>query len=199
MAVGGQVKIRISAEMTFEFTIIMLSYLRPLSKPLFHQTTRRPFHSVQVLRRSTFTNLLASDNPPPVQVSSITPSGILLADGLIIPSACIFLEGKVFLWDVPENIWEGWTKDHFEIFEAVVPKPGRYISQTLRKRVSDIFYRNPALWDWADNGIATSIFAFVYERDWHSSRFHGHGTHGLTSLFFHPNITTYAAECMFNL
>jgi len=96
--------------------------LRPFARPLLHKATRRTFHTVPT-QRSSFTNMLASDNPPPVQVSSITPSGILLADGLIIPSACIFLEGKVFLWDVPEKLWEGWTKDHFEIFEAVVPKP----------------------------------------------------------------------------
>ncbi|KZT29359.1 hypothetical protein NEOLEDRAFT_1128080, partial [Neolentinus lepideus HHB14362 ss-1] len=70
-----------------------------------------------------FTNILASEVPPPVQVSQITPEGIHLADGLIIPSACIFLEGKVFLWDVPQSLWNGWSKDRFEIFETVVPKP----------------------------------------------------------------------------
>src|ERR1700691_6174574 len=101
----------------------MLSHLRPFARPLLPKIARRTFHTVPT-QRSSFTNMLASDNPPPVQVSSITPSGILLADGLIIPSACIFLEGKVFLWDVPEKLWEGWTKDHFEIFEAVVPKSG---------------------------------------------------------------------------
>lgn len=108
----------------------MLSRLLPLSRPILLQAGRRAFHNAPILRDSrtpsAFTNILASDSPPPVQVSSITPAGILLADGLILPSACIFLEGKVFLWDVPENLWEGWTKEHFEIFEAVVPKPGEY-------------------------------------------------------------------------
>ncbi|EPQ59035.1 DUF498-domain-containing protein [Gloeophyllum trabeum ATCC 11539] len=70
-----------------------------------------------------FTNILASEVPPPVQVSQITPEGIQLADGLVIPSACIFLEGKVFLWDVPQSLWDGWNKDRFEIFDTVVPKP----------------------------------------------------------------------------
>ncbi|TFK55421.1 DUF498-domain-containing protein [Heliocybe sulcata] len=70
-----------------------------------------------------FTNILASEIPPPVQVSQITQEGIQLADGLILPSACIFLEGKVFLWDVPQSLWDGWSKDRFEIFETVVPKP----------------------------------------------------------------------------
>lgn len=68
--------------------------------------------------------MLADDNPPAVQVNSITEEGIQLADGLLLPSACIFLEGKVFLWDVPKELWGGWGKEHFEIFETIVPKPG---------------------------------------------------------------------------
>jgi len=62
-----------------------------------------------------------------VAVKTISSSGIELVNGLVLPSACIFLEGRVFLWDVPRIIdhgnWEGWTRDHFKIFEVVVPKP----------------------------------------------------------------------------
>jgi len=68
--------------------------------------------------------MLAGGIPPPVQVSSITSDGIQLADGLIIPSACIFLGGKVFLWDVPSSLWAGWSKEHLEIFDVVQPRPG---------------------------------------------------------------------------
>lgn len=67
--------------------------------------------------------MLEGGPAPAVQVKTITPDGIQLADGLVIASACIFLDGKVFLWDVPEKQWEGWDKKHFEIFEMVVPKP----------------------------------------------------------------------------
>ncbi|KIK64772.1 hypothetical protein GYMLUDRAFT_160733 [Collybiopsis luxurians FD-317 M1] len=81
-----------------------------------------------------FTNILASDIPPPVQVASITPSGIQLSDGLIIPGPVVFLEGKVFLWDVPRALlsssWGGEAeedkqliRDVFGIFESVIPKP----------------------------------------------------------------------------
>jgi NADH dehydrogenase [ubiquinone] 1 alpha subcomplex assembly factor 3 len=100
---------------------------------LLHQSLRqstvrlRPFHTNAVIRNdrpTVFTNILAGDTPPPVQVSSVTPDGIQLADGLVIPSACIFLEGKVFLWDVPSTLWTGWSQEHFEIFEVVAPKPG---------------------------------------------------------------------------
>ncbi|PPQ94805.1 hypothetical protein CVT25_007442 [Psilocybe cyanescens] len=90
-------------------------------------------HTTSAVRDSSFTNLLADDgNPPPVQVSSISDAGIQLADGLILPGACMFLEGKVFLWDVPktdlksritEERWKGWSGDLFQILEVVTPKP----------------------------------------------------------------------------
>ncbi|TFY54336.1 hypothetical protein EVG20_g9748 [Dentipellis fragilis] len=69
------------------------------------------------------TNILAGDIPPPVQVKTVSAAGIQLQDGILIPAACIFLEGKVFLWDVPPHPWSGWTKERFEIFDVVVPKP----------------------------------------------------------------------------
>lgn len=94
-----------------------------------------------VARDRSFTNLLADDNPPPVQVSSISDAGIQLADGLVLPGACIFLEGKVFLWDVPQTDlkskvlaerWKGWGGDLFQILEVVTPRPGqRYFSGDL--------------------------------------------------------------------
>lgn len=94
----------------------------------------RSFHTLSVLRHnsSTFTNILAGDTPPPVQVGSVTSDGIRLADGLVIPSACIFLEGKVFLWDTPSKLWAGWTKEHLEIFEVTAPKPGKYTPHHLK-------------------------------------------------------------------
>ncbi|KAI0321957.1 NADH dehydrogenase 1 alpha subcomplex assembly factor 3 [Amylostereum chailletii] len=90
----------------------------PLSRGHIH-TPR----TLQDDRWARLTNILADDVPPPVQVKAISNAGIELEDGLIIPSACIFLEGKVFLWDVPSTLWQGWSKDRFEIFDLVVPKP----------------------------------------------------------------------------
>lgn len=100
----------------------------------FQRPSSRAFHATCYTSDSSFTNLLAdADNPPPVQVSSISDQeGIRLVDGLVLPAACIFLEGQVYLWDVPslktenkpsEVQWQGWTKDHFELFDVVVPKP----------------------------------------------------------------------------
>lgn len=162
---------------------MMFTRLAPFYRPLFQQTVRRTFHAGPLLNDtrspSAFTNFLASESPPPVQVSSITPSGLLLADGLIIPSACIFLDGKVFLWDVPETLWHGWNKDHFEIFEAVVPKPGESLNATLRLlSVSDIEYhvcRNFIVRDGEDSCITASYINFIFEWDWNPSWYHGHG------------------------
>ena len=71
-----------------------------------------------------FTNILAGANVPAVQVKNVGLDGIHLDDGLIIPSACLFVEGKVFLWNVPPAPWEGWKPEHFEVFDTIVPKPG---------------------------------------------------------------------------
>lgn len=102
------------------------------SQPTF-LSVDRSLHTTVIRRDRSFTNLLADDNPPPVQVSSLSDNGIRLADGLLIPGACIFLEGKVFLWDTPElntnmriaqEIWRAWTEERFQIFDLVTPRPG---------------------------------------------------------------------------
>ena len=96
-------------------------------------TVDRNLHTTVIRRDRSFTNLLADDNPLPIQVSSFSDNGIHLADGLIIPGACIFLEGKVYLWDTPElntnmhttqEIWRAWKEERFQIFDLVTPRPG---------------------------------------------------------------------------
>ena len=54
---------------------------------------------------------------------AVEREGLHLEDGRIVKGPCIFLEGKVFLWNVPPA-WEGWKEEHFDIFKVVVPKPG---------------------------------------------------------------------------
>jgi len=84
----------------------------------------RQFHTRAALRYPAgLENILGGGPAPPVQVKSIGEEGIQLADGLVIPSACIFLNGQVFLWNVPPKPWKDWTRDHFRIFDVVVPKP----------------------------------------------------------------------------
>ena len=99
----------------------------------------RALHTARALRNQKWpqlTNILAGEISPPVQVKSITPAGVLLQDGRLLPSACIFLEGEVLLWDVPPMLWDGWDESKFEVFDVVVPKPGAYpsVSQFLLER-----------------------------------------------------------------
>jgi hypothetical protein len=77
--------------------------------------------------------MLASDTPPAVQVASVSEEGILLEDGLLLPAACIFLDGKVFLWDVPESV-TNWSREHLAMFDMTVLKPGLYIRFRDRKK-----------------------------------------------------------------
>ncbi|KAG9317690.1 hypothetical protein JVU11DRAFT_1903 [Chiua virens] len=88
--------------------------------------------------------MLASDVPPPVQVSSVGPTGIKLADGLVLAGPVVFLEGQVFLWDVPStnNGWDDWTRDHWEMFQVVVPKPGILGVDLTRRRSRDFDIRD---------------------------------------------------------
>jgi hypothetical protein len=97
----------------------------------------RALHTTRALRNQKWpqlTNILASEIPPPVQVKSMTPAGVLLQDGRLLPSACIFLEGEVLLWDVPSTLWKDWDESKFEVFNVVVPKPG--VSSSLPARLA---------------------------------------------------------------
>jgi len=111
--------------------------------------------------------LLAGDTPPAVQVQSISDNGIQLADGLIMTGPCIFLEGKVFLWDVPsldlssrttEERWKDWNEKRFELFEVVTPRPGKNLSVRNRK----------------DSCAAAVCFAGMAQEAWNTTRSHGY-------------------------
>ncbi|KAI9000717.1 DUF498-domain-containing protein [Trametes punicea] len=108
-----------------------LSLLRPAARSALRHSARptlavRAFHASSLRRYpgdGGLNNILSGGAAPAVEVKTITQNGIQLADGLVLSSACIFLDGKVFLWNVPEKLWDGWKPEHFEIFDTVVPKP----------------------------------------------------------------------------
>lgn len=78
-------------------------------------------------------NILEDDSVQ-IRVAKVTPTSIKLADGLITPPNCIFLDGKVFEWSPPEidpmkampngSGWEAWDDSIWSLFELVSPKPG---------------------------------------------------------------------------
>ncbi|KAI0036778.1 DUF498-domain-containing protein [Vararia minispora EC-137] len=110
---------------------MLASVVHGLRRPLAPRATRVPvlrkLYTSPVWRADErwqqLTNILADDNPPPVQVKSMSDAGIELADGQLIPGACIFIDGKIFLWDVPPTQWRGWSEERFEMFEIIVPRP----------------------------------------------------------------------------
>src|SRR5258708_20978028 len=62
-----------------------------------------------------------------IRARRLVTSKLFSALGLILPSACIFLGGRVFLWNVPTvTNWDAWTPDHFKVFEVVTPRPGSF-------------------------------------------------------------------------
>ncbi|CCM01760.1 uncharacterized protein FIBRA_03826 [Fibroporia radiculosa] len=131
------------------------STFRSLLRPRY-RIPSRPLHLSSILRNQAggLSNILEGGPAPAVLVNTITSEGIHLADGLIIPSACIFLDGKVFLWDVPQTQWEGWSKKHFDIFDVAVPKPELLLFGT-GKRVSFV---PPAIRQYfSQNGIQVDI------------------------------------------
>ncbi|KAG9016123.1 hypothetical protein FRB93_011597 [Tulasnella sp. JGI-2019a] len=89
----------------------------------------RTFMTSPSRRLPGFTNMLSDHGapPPPVMVKRMTDAGVELIDGLLIPRSCIFLDGRVFLWDALPPPKGGnlahLTKEMFEMFEVVVPKP----------------------------------------------------------------------------
>jgi NADH dehydrogenase [ubiquinone] 1 alpha subcomplex assembly factor 3 len=113
-----------------------LPFVQPYCRN-FHSTFRQRQSGPSEWQPTALSNILASDIPPPVVVQSVsTEEGIKLADGLVLKGPAIFLEGKVFLWDVPSlssaggskattgtQSWSGWNEKYFEIFEVVVPRP----------------------------------------------------------------------------
>ncbi|KAG9051457.1 hypothetical protein FS837_006633 [Tulasnella sp. UAMH 9824] len=107
-----------------------LRQARSYRPPLRNTTASYQYRALHATRPTAagLTNILEDRDspPPPVQVKRITGDGIELMDGLLLPSSCIFLNGRVFLWDGPDlkdGKWDGWSKDRLAIFEAVVPKP----------------------------------------------------------------------------
>ncbi|WFD36953.1 hypothetical protein MCUN1_003845 [Malassezia cuniculi] len=78
------------------------------------------------------TNIL-EDESIPIRVANVSKEEIVLADGLVLPPNCLFLNGHIFTWNTPVvkmmevmpngRGWEAWTDDIWTIFETVTPRP----------------------------------------------------------------------------
>lgn len=102
-----------------------------------HPLLRRTLHT-SYPRFSNLTNLFGDvpNDYTSVRVHTITSKGnIELSSGLTLTGPCIFLGGKVFLWDVPLSLWDKWTPQMLQIFDVVVPKPEILIFGTGQRTV----------------------------------------------------------------
>lgn len=120
-------------------SLLSLSRARPLlaSGPRltpFSSTAARSFHASRPAQ--SLTNIYEAGDNPPLSVNRLDERGFLLSDGLLVPGGVVFADGRAFLWDVDppgdgrggvEKAWEGWTKERFEVFEKVVPRPGEFV------------------------------------------------------------------------
>ncbi|KAK4699404.1 NADH dehydrogenase [ubiquinone] 1 alpha subcomplex assembly factor 3, partial [Phenoliferia sp. Uapishka_3] len=95
------------------------------------QIVARPFSSTSSTRRiaDDFVNIIQADAARPIpQVATLSAStGFTLADGLVVPSPVILINGVVFLWDVMppgELEWEGFNEEYWKLFEIITPRPG---------------------------------------------------------------------------
>jgi hypothetical protein len=151
-------------------------------------TVDRNLHTTVIRRDRSFTNLLADDNPLPVQVSSFSDRGIRLADGLLIPGACIFLEGKVYLWDTPElntktgmtqEIWRAWGEERFQIFDLVTPRPGRFHNSNfilyLSMFISIVGFRDSTARDRQETDSSSSFLKSLSWLTWNTIGYNGYG------------------------
>lgn len=80
----------------------------------------------RLINTGGLTNLFDTSNIGGIQVRNVTEhDGIELEDGLTMKSSCILIGGRVFLWKTPESSLSSgeWTKDDFEIFDVLLPKP----------------------------------------------------------------------------
>lgn len=93
--------------------------------------TTRPVLSLQ--------NIFETSDRPSLTIAKLTPKGFHLSDDLVVPGGLVLAGYQALLWDVDppkgdgsgdlKAAWQGWTKERFQVFESVVPRPGECCTQ----------------------------------------------------------------------
>jgi len=127
-----------------------------ISKP-----TARGLHSTRPVQ--SLQNLFDTADRPSLTIAKLTPKGFHLSDDLVVPGGLVLAGYQALLWNVDppkgdgtngmEAAWQGWTKERFQVFESVVPRPGEYFG--IQEKVSRLFNRDSAIWNWTD-GLASA-------------------------------------------
>jgi NADH dehydrogenase [ubiquinone] 1 alpha subcomplex assembly factor 3 len=97
---------------------------QPITTRALHST--RPVQSLQ--------NIFDTADRPSLTIAKLTPDGFHLSDDLVVPGGLVLAGYQALLWNVDppkgdgtngmEAAWQGWTKERFQVFESVVPRPG---------------------------------------------------------------------------
>jgi NADH dehydrogenase [ubiquinone] 1 alpha subcomplex assembly factor 3 len=113
-----------------------------LAQPLTARTlhTTRPVLSLQ--------NIFETSDRPSLTIAKLTPKGFHLSDDLVVPGGLVLAGYQALLWNVDppkgdgsggmEEAWKGWTKERFQVFESVVPRPGQLLASHRRSSADDV-------------------------------------------------------------
>ncbi len=150
----------------------------------------RPLHSTPPIRTSALENLFDTADRPSLFITKLNDKGFHLSDNLVVSGGLIILGGQPLLWNVDpprddarsglDEIWRGWAKERFGVFEVVVPRPGEsplllgsHLAFLMRPvLMSD---RNTDVRDGIENAACTQRDTGLYKQSGNTARRHGLG------------------------
>lgn len=128
---------------------------RSLQTRSLHST--RPALSLQ--------NIFETSDRPSLTIAKLTPKGFHLSDDLVVPGGLVLAGYQALLWDVDppkgdgsgdlQAAWKGWTKERFQVFESVVPRPGMSARWRSNNRREADKSRDFTIWNWPDGDPRT--------------------------------------------
>jgi NADH dehydrogenase [ubiquinone] 1 alpha subcomplex assembly factor 3 len=112
---------------------------QPTTSPACYEHSYSDSPARYLLEESTplaqsLTNIFDTADRPSLTIAKLTPKGFHLSDDLVVPGGLVLAGYQALLWDVDppkgdgsagiDAAWAGWTKERFQVFESVVPRPG---------------------------------------------------------------------------
>jgi NADH dehydrogenase [ubiquinone] 1 alpha subcomplex assembly factor 3 len=114
------------------YLIIPIEMLRSQLLRLARPNSARAIHTTRPAL--SLTNIFDTADRPSLTIAKLTPKGFHLSDDLVVPGGLVLAGYQALLWDVDppkgdgsagiDAAWAGWTKERFQVFESVVPRPG---------------------------------------------------------------------------
>lgn len=131
-------------------------------------------------------NIFETSDRPSLTIAKLTPKGFHLSDDLVVPGGLVLAGYQALLWDVDPpkgdgaggigEAWKGWTKERFQVFESVVPRPGTLHCRITGRGCNTDLNRNLTLWNWPDSHTGAQGDQRLREQSRNTTRCHGLGT-----------------------